>query len=162
MHARTLFTGFLCALTSAVLVLPAIAAEDTKQTAVQDRKDAKPSATLDIASDQMRLIFGGTAGKGVLHFNGKDYPFTYKSASAGVGAKAVKEMSAKGNVYFLNKVEDFAGQYTSIAQSAMAGSSEVSATYKNSKGVTIDLRGTLKGVGLSFGGGIATVELVKQ
>ena len=162
MHRRALITGFLCALISAVFVLPAIAAEDNKQTADKDLKKAKPSATLDIASEQMRLIFGGTAGKGLLHFNGKDYPFTYKSASAGLGAKAVKEMSATGNVYFLEQVEDFAGQYTSIAQSAMAGTSEVTATYKNSKGVTIDLRGTVKGVGLSLGGGIATVELVKQ
>lgn len=162
MHRRALITGFLCALISAVFVLPAIAAEDNKQTADKDLKKAKPSATLDIASEQMRLIFGGTAGKGVLHFNGKDYPFTYKSASAGLGAKAVKEMSATGNVYFLKQVEDFAGQFTSIAQSAMAGTSEVTATYKNSKGVTIDLRGTVKGVGLSLGGGIATVELVKQ
>ena len=162
MRRRTLVTGILCTFISAVFLLPAIAAEGDKQTAGKDLKDAKPSATLDIASDQMRLIFGGTAGKGVLHFNGKDYPFTYKSASAGLGAKAVKEMSATGNVYFLNRIEDFAGQYTSIAQSAMAGSSEVTATYKNSKGVTIDLRGTVKGVGLSLGGGIATVELVKQ
>ena len=161
MHARTLITGFLCALTSAVLVLPAIAAEDTKQAAVKDRKGAKPSATLDVASDQMRLIFGGTAGKGVLHFNGKDYPFTFKSASAGLGAKAVKKMSATGKVYFLNQVEDFGGKYTSVAQTAMAGSSKVAATYKNDKGVTIDLRGTVEGVGLSLGGGIATVELIK-
>ena len=159
MHMRALVTGLLFAVIAAAFVQPAIAAEDTKQTA--GKGDAKPSATLDIASDQMRLIYGGTAGKGVLHFNGKDYPFTYKSESAGVGAKAVKEMSAKGNVYFLNQVEDFAGQYTSVAQSAMAGSSAATATYKNKKGVTIDLRGTVKGVGLSFGGGIATVELVK-
>ena len=162
MHRRGLIAGFLCALILAVFVMPAIAAEDNKQTADKDLKKAKPSATLDIASEEMRLIFGGTAGKGVLHFNGKDYPFTYKSASAGLGGKVVQEMSAKGNVYFLNQIEDFAGQYTSIAQSAMAGTSEVTATYKNNKGVTIDLRGTIKGVGLGLSGGIATVELVKQ
>jgi hypothetical protein len=125
-HMRKLVTGLVCLLIAGAFVQPAIPAEDK----------GKPSATLDVASDQMRLIYGGTAGKGVLHFNGKDYPFTYKSASAGVGAKAVKEMSATGNVYFLKQVEDFAGQYNSIAQSAMAGSSEVAATYKNSKGVT--------------------------
>jgi hypothetical protein len=162
MHKRALVTGFLCALISAVFVLPAIAAEDTKQTAGKDMKDTKPSATLDIASDQMRLIFGGTAGKGVLHFNGKDYPFTYKSASAGVGAKAVKEMSATGNVYFLNQIEDFPGKYTAVTRTALAGTSKVTATYKNDKGVTIDLKGEIEGVGLGLGAGIATVELVKQ
>ena len=162
MNGRALITGFLCVLTSAALALPAIAAQNTKDTAGKDLKNPKPSATLDVASEQMRLIMGGTAGKGVLHFNGKDYPFTFKSASAGVGAKAVKKMSATGNVYSLNQVEDFSGKYTSIAQSAMAGSTTTTATLKNDKGVTIDLRGTVEGVGLSLGGGIATIELVKQ
>ena len=162
MNGRALITGFLFALTSVALMLPAIAAEKTKEAAGKDLKNAKVSATVDVASEQMRLIMGGTAGKGVLHFNGKDYPFTFKSASAGLGAKAVKKMSATGNVYFLNQVEDFAGKYTSIAQSAMAGSTTTAATLKNDKGVTIDLRGTVEGVGLSLGGGIATIELVKQ
>ena len=62
------------------------------------------------ASEQMRLIMSGTAGKGMLHFNGKDYRFTFKSASGGLGAKAVKKMSATGNVYFLNGIEDFPGK----------------------------------------------------
>ena len=162
MNGRALITGILCVLTSAALVLPAIAAEDKGQAADKDRKDARPSATLEVASEQMRLIMGGTAGKGVLHFNGKDYPFTFKSASAGVGAKAVKKMSATGNVYSLNQVEDFAGKYTSLAHSAMAGSTKTTATLKNDKGVTIELRGTVEGVGLSLGGGLATIELVKQ
>jgi hypothetical protein len=162
MHRRTLVVGFLCAVVAAAFVQSVIAAEDEKQAAGKDLKDAKPSATLEVASEQMRLIMGGTAGKGVLHFNGKDYPFTFKSASAGLGAKMVKKMSATGNVYFLNQVEDFAGQYTAVAQSAMAGTSTVNATYKNDKGVSIDLRGTVEGVGLSLGGGIATVKLVKQ
>ena len=71
-------------------------------------------------------------------------------------------MSATGNVYFLNRIEDFAGQYTSVAHSVMAGTSTATATYKNDKGVSIDLRGTVEGVGLGLGGGIATVELIKQ
>jgi hypothetical protein len=162
MHMRALVTGLLCAVIAAAFVQPAMSAEDKKQAAGVDLKNAKPSATLDIASDQMRLIFGGTAGKGTLHFNGKDYPFTYKSASVGLGAKAVKEVRATGNVYFLKQIEDFAGDYTSVTQTALAGSSEVAATYKNNKGVTIDLRGTIKGVGLGLSGGIATIELVKQ
>ena len=99
----------------------------------------KPTATLDLASEEMRLIMGGTAGKGTLHFGGKDYKFTFKSASAGIGAKAVKEVSATGDVYGLKKIEDFAGKYTSISRSAMAGSSEIEAEYKNDKDVVVKL-----------------------
>ena len=161
MHMRTLANGMLCAAIAAAFVQPAIAAEHKKQSEATNLKDAKPSATLEVASEQMRLIMGGTKGKGVLHFNGQDYPFTFKSASGGLGAKAVKQMSATGNVYFLTKIEDFAGQYAAVASSAMAGTKAVTATYKNDKGVTINLQGTVQGVGLSLGGGVATVELIK-
>lgn len=162
MHLRALGTGLLWGFIAAAFVQQAVAAGDNKEAASADLKGAKPSATLKVASDQMRLIMGGTARKGVLHFNGKDYRFTFKSASAGIGAKAVKKMSATGNVYSLDKIEDFPGKYTSIVQSTMAGASTVTATYKNDKGVSIDLRGTVEGLGLSLGGGIATVELVKE
>ena len=162
MHLRALTAALLCVSIASACFLPAIAQDDAKPTAVaDDLSGVEPSANLELASEQVRLIMGGTAGKGILHFNGKDYPFTFKSASAGLGAKLVTKVSATGNVYALNQIEDFAGKYTSISKSAMVGSSTGTATYKNSKGVTIVLEGKTKGVGLSFGGGIATVELVE-
>jgi SH3-like domain-containing protein len=51
-----------------------------------------------------------------------------------------KKVSATGNVYSLNRIEDFAGHYASIARSVMAGTTTATATYKNDKGVSIDLR----------------------
>lgn len=122
----------------------------------------KPSATLEVASEEMRLIMGGTAGKGTLHFKGVDYAFTYKSASAGVGAKMVKEMSATGEVFNLTKIEDFEGQYAAVSSAALAGESEMSATYRNDAGVVVTLKGTVKGAGLSLGGGVATIKLIKK
>jgi len=148
MRGQGLIGGVAFALIAAVLALPAIAADAPK---------GNPTATIDVASEQMRLIMGGTAGKGVLHFNGKDYPFSFKSASVGLGAKVVTKMQATGNVYGLNRIEDFGGQYSSVSQSTMAGTANVTATYKNDRGVTIDLRGTTEGAGLSLGGGVATV-----
>lgn len=161
MRGRAVIRGLSCASLMAMLVLPATAAEDNKELLDKNSK-ARPSATLDVASDQMRLIMGGTAGKGVLHFNGKDYRFTFKSASAGLGAKMVRKMKASGNVYSLNRIEDFPGQYTSITQSAIAGTTAATAVYTNDKDVSIELRGTVEGAGLSLGGGIATVALVKE
>jgi hypothetical protein len=160
MRERALIRGLLSALISAVLVLP-VAAQEKKEAAPPEAKGT-PSATLDVASEQMRLIMGGTAGKGVLHFEGKDYPFSFKTASLGVGAKMVTKMTAVGKVYGLTKIEDFAGSYTALSQSTMAGSAETTASYKNDKGVTIDLRGKTEGVGLSMGGGMATVKLLKK
>lgn len=160
MRASGWIRGLLPAALTAALVLPALAADDKKAAAAPAARGA-PSATLSVASEQMRLIMGGTAGKGVLRFNGQDYPFSFKTASAGVGAKAVTEVRATGKVYGLTRIEDFAGSYTSLSQSTMAGSAAIAATYQSDKGVAIDLVGTTKGVGLSLGGGIATVELIK-
>lgn len=148
--------GLLGLVFASGLALPAAAAAEG-----QGGDKGPRSGTLELASEQMRLIMGGTAGKGVLHFKGADYPFTFKSASAGVGAKAVTSVSATGDVYSLDRIEDFAGKYTSITTSAMAGSREVTASYKNDKGVELHLQATVEGVGLSLGGGVATIELVK-
>ena len=130
------------------LSLPAMAASEAGGPG---KASGPRSGTVELASEQMRLIMGGTAGKGVLHFKG-----------AGIGAKAVTSVSAAGDVYSLERVEDFAGKYTSSTRSAMAGSREVTASYTNDKGVELHLRGTVEGVGLSLGGGVATIELIKR
>src|SRR6186713_572530 len=104
--------GLLGAMLALVFALPAMANEDAKPPSESDTTataapaaepaadtsaapaaeeeaaiSGEPSAILELASEQMRLIMGGTAGKGTLHFNGVDYPFTFKTASAGLGMK---------------------------------------------------------------------------
>jgi hypothetical protein len=159
-------SALFCAVFAVATLQPAFAAGAADpQTEGNDSAAAEmngpPSATLEVASEQMRLIMGGTAGKGTLHFKGTDYAFTYKSASAGVGAKMVQEVSATGEVFNLTQIEDFEGEYAAMSKAAMAGESEMEATYKNSKGVVVHLKGTVKGAGLSLGGGIATIKLIK-
>jgi hypothetical protein len=152
----------------AALALQGIAvADETKSTEAAKPEaapatDQKPSATLELESDQVRLIMGGTAGKGTLHYQGKDYPFTFKTASAGLGLKVTTSVSATGEVFSLSKVEDFAGQYSAVSQAALAGSSEKTATYKSDKGVVVKLRATVKGAGISFGAGVATIKMVEK
>ena len=153
MRALTLCAS--AALAAALLLQPALAEKTVTGSAA-------PVATLELASEQMRLIQGGTAGKGTLHYNGKDYVFTFKTSSAGLGAKAVTSVKATGSVFGLQRIEDFEGKYTSILKGVIAGSSQARAKYKNDKGVTIELVGTVKGAGLSLGGGLATIKLVKD
>ena len=167
MRLPALLAGGLLSLLAASAPQP-LAAEETAKTAAKEAEapavppGQKPSATLELASDQVRLIMGGTAGKGTLHFEGTDYPFTFKTASASVGAKVVTKVTAVGEVYNLEKIEDFAGEYTSASKSAMAGSAEVRSTYKNDKGVVVEVHGSVQGAGLSFGGGMATITLVRK
>jgi hypothetical protein len=138
------------------LALPPALAEKKTSTG-----SAAPVATIELASEQMRLIYGGTAGKGTLHFNGKDYEFTFKTASAGLGAKAVTSVKATGSVFGLQRIEDFEGKYNAITKGVIAGNAQTKASYSNDKGVLLELVGTVKGAGLSMGAGMATIKLVK-
>ena len=155
-----LTSGLMCAMLAIAFAQPAMAVGEEKPAAAPAAEpEGKPSATLDLASDEVRLIMGGTAGKGVLHFKGKDYPFTFKTASAGLGMKVVTSVSAVGDVYNLAKVEDFADEYTVIGQVTLAGEAEKHATYKSTKGVVVKIRAAVKGAGVTFGGGVATIKL---
>jgi hypothetical protein len=142
----------------AAFLLQAAPASLAKETATT----GTPSATLELKSEKMRLISGGTGGKGTLHFQGKDYAFTYKSSSAGVGAKAVTSVTATGNVYGLTKIEDFPGRYSAMSKAANVGAAQVTAKYKGDHDVVIVLNGTVKGAGLTMGAGIATIKLVEE
>lgn len=144
------------AFAGAALLQPSLAQPKTAPAA------ELPSATLELESEQMRLIYGGTAGKGTLHFEGKDYAFTFKTASAGLGAKAVTSVKAVGKVYGLKRVEDFEGKYNAVSKGIIAGNAQTKASYSNGAGVRVELTGTVKGAGLSMGAGIATIKLVKE
>jgi hypothetical protein len=150
---------------ASILVATIVVGLSLMQTARAEEKTAAgadvPVATVELASEQMRLIYGGTSGKGTIHFQGKDYQFTFKTASAGLGAKAVTSVSAKGTVTGLKKIEDFEGKYNALSKGVIAGKAQTQATYSNGNGVTIKLVGTVKGAGLSMGAGVATIKLVK-
>ena len=150
----TILLGSLAVL--ALALQPALAEKKTGTGA------ATPSATIELESEQMRLIYGGTAGRGTLHFQGKDYIFTFKTASAGLGAKAVTSVKAKGAVYGLARIEDFPGKYNAVSKGVIAGNAQTKASYSNGKGVRIELVGTVKGAGLSMGAGMATIKLVDE
>ena len=153
--------SLLCAAFALSSALAAAADDAKPQAASPAAATAAPSATLDLASDQVRLIMGGTAGKGTLHFNGVDYAFTFKTASAGVGYRVVTAVTATGEVRGLKQIGDFAGSYTASSNSAQVGSSDQDATWKNDKGVSINLKEKIKGTGLSLGAAEAKIELVK-
>ena len=149
-----------------ILCLATVVAAMLLSPAHADKKttpgSTTPSATLELASEQMRLIYGGSAGKGTLHYHGRDYAFTFKSASAGLGAKAVTSVTAKGFVYGMTRLEDFEGKYTAVSKGMIAGSAQAKAQYNhNDSDVRIELVGTVKGAGLSLGAGTATIKLVK-
>jgi hypothetical protein len=148
-------------LSSTIVSFPVLAADAAapKKVTAQDLANTPPSGTLEFDGTQIRLLIGGSSGKGVLHFQGKQYPFTAKSLS--VGGVGVAEVHAVGDVHYLTNVSDFAGVYTGLTIGATAVKGKGAATFQNSKGVVLSVKAKTDGVALSLGVSGFEVSLVK-
>lgn len=148
MNKRNVVTGIFCAVIAAAVGLPALA-QAPKQVTAADLAKAKPSATLTLHEDEIRLILGGAEGKGVLTFQGKTYPFTLKGLSA--GGVGIASVHAVGNVYYLNKTADFPGRYSGVTAGATAVKGRMAASFQNGKGVYLSLKEKTSGAELAIG-----------
>ena len=130
------------------------AADQAEEQRYIDFDKETPSGTVELEGKQVAFIVGGGWGNGVLNFKGKDHHFKITGLKAG-GIGYVK-LDAVGEVYFLNKLEDFAGKYGSGALGATAVKGSVWATVENNNGVIMRLKAKSEGVALNLGvGGIS-------
>lgn len=104
----------------------------------------QPAATFDFSGGSVAAGIGYTWGNGILHFQGKDYPFTANGLSiVTVGASSIK---ASGTVYHLTKVEDFPGNYTAITAGATVGIGGSGTAMQNQNGVVLHVAATSEGL----------------
>ena len=108
----------------------------------------KPDATLRLSAGSVAVGIGYSWGSGVLHFQGKDHPFTIDGVS--VGDIGVSKAEAKGTVYHLKKLEDFNGNYTAGSAGATVGGGASASIMKNQSGVEIRLVSTTRGLKLKL------------
>ena len=158
MSKSRIITGCLCAVLAGML--PQTTNAQTKQYSAAEIAKMKPSGTVVLDEKEIALIFGGSEGKGVLTFQGKQYPFTVKGLSAGASIGIVK-VHAAGNVYQLNKVEDFAGKYTLASAGATAVKGAGKGSYQNTNGVYMSLTQKATGAELELGIGFIDVKMAK-
>jgi hypothetical protein len=152
MRHKLLIAGFVSAFVIAALPQASLAADGIQppRTNPADIAKAPVTATLDLEVKEIGLIVGGKSGKGILHFQGKDYPFTLKALQAGVIVGATKS-SGTGEVRFLNKLEDFPGKYSAAgAGVAVVGGGDTS-SFQNDKGVIFTVKATSSGLALNLG-----------
>ena len=139
----------------------ASAADDAKKNMTgTEMKAATVSATLDLDTKQIGLIVGGQSGEGVLHYQGKDYPFHLKGLRVGAIIGLTKS-SAAGEVRALNKLEDFEGNYSAIAVGAAVGKGADASSFQNNKGVVISLKQKTSGLALDLGVTAAEIKFKK-
>ena len=160
MRKSGMITGVLCAFIAAALPQAALAqGAPSKQLTAADLAKMKPSGTVTLDEKEIGLIIGGAEGKGVLTLGDKKYNFTLKGLSA--GGIGIAKVHATGNVYQLNKVEDFAGRYTGVTAGATAVKGIGGASFQNGKGVYMSLKERSTGAELALGISEFSVTLKK-
>ena len=119
-------------------------------TWAKEAQTPTPSGTVKISAKSIAVGIGINWGTGTLTYKEKDYLFSVKGLS--VMDLGVSQATAKGEVYHLAKMADFAGKYASLEGGFALGKGESDITMKNTKGVVINLTAATEGVQLILGG----------
>lgn len=116
------------------------------------------SGTVDIDQTRVSFLVSGNGGGGVLHYRGKDYPFSI--GGLGIGGIGVSKLVATGTVYNLGGIEKFAGLYSQMRTGyALGDEGKGKLWLKSDDGVVLKLAGKGKGIGLSLGADAVTISL---
>ena len=119
--------------------------------------EEKPDATVYFKTHNIAVGVGVTWGEGTLTYKGKEYKFSIDGLSLldlGVG-----DVEAKGNVYNLKKVADFAGTYSSVKAGAAFGKGVAAEQLVNDAGVKLNLKATQQGARLTLAPGGMKIKL---
>ncbi|MCX2563867.1 MULTISPECIES: hypothetical protein [Acetobacter] len=107
------------------------------------------------------LGVGYTWGGGVLNYGGRSYPFSIKGASA--AAVGYSSGQSVGQVYNLQRIEDFAGTFWALSGEATLGRGVSGLLMENDNGVRIRLDYIARsGARLAASPSRFTVRLLKQ
>ena len=100
----------------------------------------------------------GNAGRGTLRYQGNTYPFSV--GGLGVGGIGISKIEAKGEVYGLQRLSDFAGAYAQARYGFALGTKSAGELWlQNRKGVVMHLKAKREGLILSLGGDAVVIEL---
>ena len=109
-----------------------------------------PDGSVDMREVQVAYLGSGSGGNGTLLFQGNAYPF--KVGGLGVGGVGLSAVDAKGYVYNLQNVQQFAGAYAQGRVGfAIGQTSSGDLWLQNESGVIMHLVAKREGLMLSLG-----------
>ena len=137
------------ALGLAMAVVAAVALQHG--AAFEQSSKLKQSGTVTVNQIQIAFMLSGNVGGGKLHYKGKTYPFSI--GGLGVGGIGVTQIDAVGEVYNLNRLNDFDGAYGQARTGLTIGKNVMKSGLwlENPAGVYIRLKAKRKGIALSLG-----------
>jgi len=116
--------------------------------AVVSAREGAPDGTLELKGGSVAAGVGFSWGSGTLTYKGKQYPVS--AVGFDVGDVGVTNITASANVYNLQQLEDFDGNYTGVVAGATAAGGGSAMTMENQNGVKVDLVSTTQGVKLAL------------
>ncbi len=121
--------------------------------------NGKPlSGYVSMRQFQAAYIGSGNAGKGVLRYQGHNYPFSV--GGLGIGGIGVSKIDARGDVYGLKRVSDFEGTYVQGRYGIAVGTASAGDLWlQNANGAVMHLKAKRKGLMLSLGGDAVVIRL---
>jgi hypothetical protein len=143
-----------------VLALPPLLAAAPARAQQRGRPDPNPDGSIEIEQVRVGVLAVGTSiGGGRLRFRGEEHRFSVRGIE--FGSVGVSSLSARGEVFNLRRLEDFAGRYTERvvprAQGAAAGPE--TRFLRNAAGVELRLRTERAGGQWRFSEAGVTIEL---
>jgi len=117
---------------------------------------AQASGQVRVKIMKAGLLVGGGAGKGVLTYRGRNYPFRVSGLSLGVTVGA-SFGRLEGWASGIREISDFAGTYNSVGGGAALAGGINGAQLRNDKGVTMVLQGPKAGV--EFAANLSTIMI---
>jgi hypothetical protein len=108
-----------------------------------------PVGAVSIDMTSMAAGVGASWGSGVLRFKGKTHLFKIDGLS--VGSVGVSSISAVGNVYNMNRLSQFVGNYAALGAGVTLAGGVAGLRMQNQSGVIINLYATQAGVQLNIG-----------
>jgi hypothetical protein len=107
---------------------------------------------------QAAYLGSGSAGNGVLRYQGSTYPFSV--GGLGVGGIGISKIEAKGEVYGLQRVPDFPGAYVQGRYGfALGNKSGGDLWLQNGNGVIMHLVAKRQGLMLTLGGDAVVIQM---
>ena len=145
------------ALMLTVLALAACASS-SQSTSTSNQPPPPPSGTVTMHTFQGALLVSGSGGDGSLNFRGRSYPFSI--GGGGIGGIGASTIDATGEVYNLNDVSQFPGNYVQGRIGFAIGDASAGDLWlKNDAGVVMRLKAQRSGLMLSLGGDIMVVSM---
>jgi hypothetical protein len=118
-----------------------------------------PDAIIKLSGGSVAAGIGYSWASGTLTYKGKTYDVEVKGLS--VGDVGITSADAAGDVYHLNKLSDFDGNYTAVGAGITVAGGASAGSMKNQNGVLINLISTTQGVKFSFGAAGVSMKIKK-